>query len=87
MAWPLYDILRARTSDTPESRDPLDLFLEYVLSKNLDLYPAQEEAILELYSGKNVILNTPTGSWPPRFIFILFFAGAALSTPARSKPW
>ena len=26
------------------------------------LYPAQEEAILELYDGKNVILNTPTGS-------------------------
>jgi superfamily II RNA helicase len=40
----------------------LDLFLEYTFEKNLELYPAQEEAILDLYAGKNVILNTPTGS-------------------------
>src|SRR5213076_1540450 len=30
--------------------------------KGLQLYPAQEEAILELFEEKNVILNTPTGS-------------------------
>ncbi|MBC7692907.1 MAG: DUF3516 domain-containing protein [Methylotenera sp.] len=40
----------------------LDRFLEYVTENGTELYPAQEEAILELYSGKNVILNTPTGS-------------------------
>ncbi|MGK5089725.1 DEAD/DEAH box helicase, partial [Bdellovibrionota bacterium FG-2] len=40
----------------------LDVFLEYVLEKGLVLYPAQEEALLELYADKNVILNTPTGS-------------------------
>lgn len=40
----------------------LEQFLEYVEDKGIDLYPAQEEAILELFSGKNVILNTPTGS-------------------------
>ena len=28
----------------------------------LQLYPAQETAILELFEEKNVILNTPTGS-------------------------
>src|SRR5690606_22381114 len=28
----------------------------------ISLYPAQEEAILELFDGKHVILNTPTGS-------------------------
>lgn len=37
-------------------------FLEYTAGKGLTLYPAQEEAILELFAGKNVILNTPTGS-------------------------
>ncbi len=42
--------------------DSLDRFLEYVLELGVELYPAQEEAILELYSDKNVILNTPTGS-------------------------
>ena len=28
----------------------------------MQLYPAQETAILELFNKKNVILNTPTGS-------------------------
>ena len=40
----------------------LDRFLAYAKSKGLALYPAQEEAILEIVSGKNVILATPTGS-------------------------
>jgi superfamily II RNA helicase len=40
----------------------LNAFLSYVGDKGLDLYPAQEEAILELFEGANVILNTPTGS-------------------------
>ena len=40
----------------------LDLFLDYAAERRLELYPAQEEAILELYDDKNVILNTPTGS-------------------------
>ena len=37
-------------------------FLEVQELRGVSLYPAQEEAILELFSGKNVILNTPTGS-------------------------
>jgi superfamily II RNA helicase len=40
----------------------LGRFLEYADSKRLQLYPAQESAILELFEEKNVILNTPTGS-------------------------
>ena len=40
----------------------LGAFLDYADAKGLSLYPAQEEAILELFEGKNVILNTPTGS-------------------------
>ena len=40
----------------------LGCFLEYTQSKGLELYPAQESAILELFEEKNVILNTPTGS-------------------------
>ena len=40
----------------------LERFLDYVAEKKLELYPAQEEAILELFEDKNVILNTPTGS-------------------------
>ena len=44
------------------SDELLDRFLAQVSEKGVELYPAQEEAILELYSGKNLILNTPTGS-------------------------
>jgi superfamily II RNA helicase len=46
----------------PSPDQALDVFLERIRESKLELYPAQEEAILELYSGKNVILNTPTGS-------------------------
>ncbi len=45
-----------------DSGDLLDRFLSFVKEQGLDLYPAQEEAILALYEGRNVILNTPTGS-------------------------
>ncbi len=58
MAWPLKELLDAAGT----TASPLDLFLEHVFKKSLTLYPAQEEAILELYSGRNVILSTPTGS-------------------------
>ncbi len=40
----------------------LERFLDYVGERGLELYPAQEEAILEIAAGKNVILATPTGS-------------------------
>ncbi len=40
----------------------LGRFLDYVEKRGLQLYPAQESAILELFEDKNVILNTPTGS-------------------------
>jgi len=40
----------------------LGRFLDYVSGRHLQLYPAQENAILELFEDKNVILNTPTGS-------------------------
>lgn len=42
--------------------DLLDRFLSYCAEKGLSLYPAQEEAILQVFDGNNVILNTPTGS-------------------------
>jgi len=40
----------------------LDRFLDYVEELGLVLYPAQEDAVLEILAGNNVILNTPTGS-------------------------
>jgi superfamily II RNA helicase len=40
----------------------LSEFLSYVEGTGMELYPAQEEAVLEITQGNNVILNTPTGS-------------------------
>ncbi len=40
----------------------LERFMAYSEERGLELYPAQEEAILELFDGHNVILKTPTGS-------------------------
>ncbi|MEV6099985.1 DUF3516 domain-containing protein [Nocardia sp. NPDC051981] len=39
-----------------------ETFADWASSAGLNLYPAQEEALLELVTGSNVILNTPTGS-------------------------
>ena len=40
----------------------MDRFLAVAAARGLELYPEQEEAILELFAGHNVVLNTPTGS-------------------------
>ncbi len=39
-----------------------DAFTSWTTDRGLTLYPAQEEALLELVSGSHVILATPTGS-------------------------
>ncbi|OUV12278.1 MAG: DEAD/DEAH box helicase [Verrucomicrobiaceae bacterium TMED86] len=49
-------------SDPSDSSEVLDAFLEYLIEAGIEPYDHQEEAILELFEGKNVILNTPTGS-------------------------
>jgi len=40
----------------------LERFLSWVADLGLTLYPAQEEAILELFAGRHLVLSTPTGS-------------------------
>lgn len=40
----------------------MDSFLNGISERGLSLYEAQEEALLSLFNGDNVILNTPTGS-------------------------
>ncbi len=45
-----------------DSGNLLDGFLAWASAANIELYEAQEEAILEVFSGYHVILTTPTGS-------------------------
>ena len=52
-------------------------FLDMVARRGLSLYPAQEEAILELMAGKNVILTTPTGSGKSLVAVAMHFKGLA----------
>jgi superfamily II RNA helicase len=66
-----------KTGEEPEREQILDLFLEFTGDKNLELYPAQEEAILELIGWKHVILNTPTGSGKSLVAMALHFQAMA----------
>ncbi|MDB4142697.1 DUF3516 domain-containing protein [Akkermansiaceae bacterium] len=52
----------SRIADPSSNSEVLDAFLEFLIESNIEPYDHQEEAILELFEGKNVILNTPTGS-------------------------
>jgi superfamily II RNA helicase len=54
----LVDLLPA----DPDPDSLFDAFSAWSRSQGLDLYPAQAEALIELVSGNNVILATPTGS-------------------------
>jgi superfamily II RNA helicase len=49
----------------PHDPDPdslFDVFAGWAAERGLTLYPAQEEALIEIVSGSNVIVATPTGS-------------------------
>ncbi|TQK29601.1 helicase-like protein [Arthrobacter sp. SLBN-53] len=58
------DMTAAPLSPDPDA-DPDALFTafgEWAAGNGTQLYPAQEEALIELVSGSNVVLATPTGS-------------------------
>jgi superfamily II RNA helicase len=50
-------------SDTPPDPDAIfSAFADWAKDRGLPLYPHQEEALIEVVMGSNVILSTPTGS-------------------------
>jgi len=53
---------RKNLPENPAPDDILNAFLDYLAATGTEPYDHQEEAILELFAGNNVILNTPTGS-------------------------
>ena len=48
--------------DTPDPDAVFDAFSAWAQEQGFSLYPHQEEALIEIVSGGNVILSTPTGS-------------------------
>ncbi|WP_029260090.1 MULTISPECIES: DEAD/DEAH box helicase [unclassified Microbacterium] len=49
----------------PDAADPDAVYLafvEWAESTGISLYPAQDEAVIEIVSGNNLILSTPTGT-------------------------
>src|SRR6202042_605388 len=65
----------------PDGADPdalFDAFEGWAAEQGLTLYPHQEDALIEIVSGANVILSTPTGSGKS-----LVAAGAHFTALAR----
>ena len=64
----------------PPSADPDALyaaFVEWAAEQGLTLYPHQDEALIEIVSGANVILSTPTGSGKSLVAVAAHFAALA----------
>jgi superfamily II RNA helicase len=64
----------------PGTTDPdelFDAFSAWAEDQGFALYPAQQEALIEIVSGSNVILNTPTGSGKSMVAIGAHFAAVA----------
>ncbi|KQR91669.1 MAG: DUF3516 domain-containing protein [Microbacterium ginsengisoli] len=59
MTTPLVDAARAAAGDPDRL---YDAFVAWASERGFALYPAQDEAVIELVSGANVVLATPTGT-------------------------
>ncbi|PPH63280.1 DUF3516 domain-containing protein, partial [Rathayibacter sp. AY1D2] len=57
-------------------------FTEWAESRGLPLYPAQDESMLEIASGSNLILSTPTGTG--KSLVAIGAHAAALASGRRS---
>jgi superfamily II RNA helicase len=53
---------QAATADVADADAVFSAFAGWAKRQGLDLYPHQEEALIEIVTGANVILSTPTGS-------------------------
>ncbi|GAA1919929.1 DEAD/DEAH box helicase [Microbacterium aoyamense] len=54
--------LLERIGDSDDADIVYDAFVTWTGEQGIELYPAQDEAVIEIVSGANVILSTPTGT-------------------------
>ncbi|MGR0221250.1 DEAD/DEAH box helicase [Agromyces sp. ZXT2-6] len=66
-----------------------DAFVEWADGRGFALYPAQDEAVIELVSGANVILSTPTGTGKSLVAVAAHAASVARTAADRDagRPW
>lgn len=66
-----------------------DAFVEWAEGRGFALYPAQDEAVIELVSGANVILSTPTGTGKSLVAVAAHAASVARTAADREagRPW
>jgi superfamily II RNA helicase len=74
---PLAGLLPGRDEPALSADEILNRFVNYVSQQGLELYPAQEEAVLELLGGKHLFLKTPTGSGKSLVAMALHFKAMA----------
>ncbi len=55
--WPDYE-----PEEPLGAEEALERYLDWCASRNMELWPHQEEALLDLAAGDHVVLGTPTGS-------------------------
>src|SRR5438874_6482095 len=72
--------LTDRLPATPDPDALYEAFAGWVGERGISLYPAQQEALIEVVSGSNLILSTPTGSGKS-----LVAAGAHFTALARYR--
>lgn len=76
----LPSLLAERIPAQPDPDSLFEAFEEWTADRGLSLYPAQEEALIEVVSGSNVIVATPTGSGKS-----LIAAGAQFAALAEGR--
>ncbi|MBY6705541.1 DUF3516 domain-containing protein [Rhodococcus sp. BP-241] len=70
-------LLTEMVPDSASADDLYDAFTTWVSDRGLELYPLQDEAVIELVSGNNVVLATPTGSGKSMVAIAAHFAAYA----------
>ncbi|MFZ0166382.1 MAG: DEAD/DEAH box helicase, partial [Trebonia sp.] len=78
----LTELLPPPTAGAVDPDAVFNAFSGWAKSQGLDLYPHQEESLIEIVTGANVILSTPTGSGKSLVAMGAHFA--ALATGQRS---
>ncbi|MHC5795919.1 DEAD/DEAH box helicase [Lacisediminihabitans sp. FW035] len=66
-----------RAADSYDPDAVYGQFVEWVEGRGLTLYPAQDEALIEIVSGANLILSTPTGTGKSLVAIAAHFAALA----------